>query len=290
MAILVALFPPDHPFHWSTIGEIADLHAATIDEAHAFFRAYYHPGNASLAVAGDVNTDAALALVEAYFGGIARGPEVPPVEATASLDEEKRLVMEDRVELPRLYLSWHSSSMFTDQDAQLDLLSDLLANGKTSRLYQRLVYERQMATDVAAVQNSREMSGFFQVMATPTPGRGLAELELEISAEIDRLMQEGPLESEVERSRAQVKANFIYRLQTVGGFGGKSDQLNAYNVFLDDPGYFDRDLAQYLKIGREELRQVAARYLDRGRRVTLSVVPQGRLDLAVPASEPVTVS
>jgi zinc protease len=290
MANLAALFPPDHPYHWSTIGEIADLHAATIDEAHAFFRAYYHPGNASLAIAGDVETEATIALVRDYFGDIQRGPEPARVHATAALDEEKRLVMEDRVELPRLYLSWHSSSMFTDQDAELDLLSDLLANGKTSRLYRRLVYERQMATDVAAMQNSREMSGFFQVMATPTPGRGLAELELEISAEIDRLMQEGPLESEVERSRAQVEANFIYRLQTVGGFGGKSDQLNAYNVFLDDPGYFDRDLAQYLEVGRDDLRQVAGRYLDRGRRVTLSVVPQGRLDLAVPASEPVVVS
>lgn len=290
MAILAALFPPDHPYHWSTIGESADLHAATIDEAHAFFRAYYHPGNASLAIAGDVTTQSAFDLAQRYFGGIPAGPAVAPVQATASLDREKRLVMEDRVELPRLYLNWHSSSMFTDQDAQLDLLSDLLANGKTSRLYRRLVYERQMATDVAAMQNAREMSGFFQVMATPTPGRGLAELEVDIMQEVERLMQDGPTDSEVERSRAQVEANFIYRLQTVGGFGGKSDQLNAYNTFLGDPGYFDRDLAQYLKVTRDDLRNVARRYLDRARCVTLSVVPVGRQDLAVPGSEPVVVS
>jgi zinc protease len=269
---------------------VADLHAATIDEAHAFFKAYYHPANASLAIAGDVTTETALALAERYFGEISAGPAVPRPRISAALEEERRLVMEDRVELPRLYLSWHSSSMFSDQDAELDLLSDLLANGKTSRLYRRLVYERRVANDVAAMQNSREMSGFFQVMATPTPGRGLADLELEISEEIDRLVDDGPLESEVERSRAQVEANFIYRLQTVGGFGGKSDQLNAYNTFLGDPAYFDRDLAQYLKVQREDLREAAGRYLDRGKRVTLSVVPTGRTDLAVPASEPVVAA
>ncbi|HEY7790228.1 MAG TPA: pitrilysin family protein [Vicinamibacterales bacterium] len=290
MAILAALYPPEHPYHWSTIGEVADLHAATIDEAHAFFKAYYHPANASLAIAGDVTTETALALAERYFGEISAGPAVPRPRISAALEEERRLVMEDRVELPRLYLSWHSSSMFSDQDAELDLLSDLLANGKTSRLYRRLVYERRVANDVAAMQNSREMSGFFQVMATPTPGRGLADLELEISEEIDRLVNDGPLESEVERSRAQVEANFIYRLQTVGGFGGKSDQLNAYNTFLGDPAYFDRDLAQYLKVQREDLREAAGRYLDRGKRVTLSVVPTGRTDLAVPASEPVVAA
>src|SRR6185437_915303 len=112
---------------------------------------YYHPANASLAIAGDVTAETALALAERYFGEISAGPAVPRLRISASLEEERRLVMEDRVELPRLYLSWHSSSMFSDQDAELDLLSDLLANGKTSRLYRRLVYERRVANDVAAM-------------------------------------------------------------------------------------------------------------------------------------------
>ncbi|HVC18650.1 MAG TPA: pitrilysin family protein [Vicinamibacterales bacterium] len=290
MAILAALYPPDHPYHWSTIGEVPDLHAATLAQAHEFFRAYYHPGNASLVIAGDVDTEATLALVRAYFGGIPPGPPVAAVGAAAPADREVRLVLEDRVELPRLYLNWHSPAMFSHGDAEMDLLSDLLANGKTSRLYRQLVYERQAATDVAAMQNSRELCGFFQVIATPVPGVGLGELEEAISGEIDRIIDSGPLESEIERSRAQVEANFVYRLQTVGGFGGKSDQLNAYNVFLGDPDYFDRDLAQYLRIGCADLQAAASRYLSRARRVTLSVVPAGRPDLAVADSLPVEVS
>ncbi len=277
--------PPDHPYHWSTIGEVADLHAATLDQAHEFFRAYYHPANASLVIAGDVDTAEAFEQARRYFEAIPPGPPVTQPSATAALDGEVRLLLEDRVEMPRLYLTWHSPAMFTDGDAEMDLLSDLLANGKTSRLYRRLVYERRIATDVSSLQNSRELSGFFQLIATPTPEHTLAELDEEISGEIDRLIAEGPLESELERSRAQVEANFVYRLQTVGGFGGKSDQLNAYNVFLGEPGYFDRDLALYLQATGADVRAAAARYLSRGRRIALSVVPQGRADLAVPGSE-----
>ncbi|HVB38977.1 MAG TPA: insulinase family protein, partial [Vicinamibacterales bacterium] len=268
---------------------IADLHAATLDQAHEFFRAYYHPANASLVIAGDVAAADAFDLAAQYFADIPAGPPVARVPAGASLDREVRLLLEDRVEMPRLYLTWHSPAMFAAGDAEMDLLSDLLANGKTSRLYRRLVYEKRFATDVSSLQNSRELSGFFQVVATPTPEHTLAELDAEISGEIDRLIAEGPLESELERSRAQVEANFVYRLQTVGGFGGKSDQLNAYNTFLDDPGYFDRDLAQYLGATCADV-QAAAGYLSRERRVALSVVPHGRADLAVPGSERTVVS
>ncbi|MDE3153458.1 MAG: insulinase family protein [Acidobacteriota bacterium] len=290
MAVLAALYPAAHPYHWSTIGEVADLHAATLDQAHDFFRAYYHPANASLVIAGDVETAEAFDLAQRYFGDIPPGPPVARVSATASIDREVRLLLEDRVEMPRLYLTWHSPAMFAAGDAEMDLLSDLLANGKTSRLYRRLVYERRLATDVSSLQNSRELSGFFQVVATPTPEHTLAELDEEISAEIERLMADGPVESELERSRAQVEANFVYRLQTVGGFGGKSDQLNAYNTFLGDAGYFERDLAQYLEATCEDVRRAGAAHLARGRRVALSVVPQGRTDLAVPGSERTVVS
>jgi zinc protease len=290
MALLAALFSPDHPYHWTTIGEIADLEAVRLDEVHAFFRRYYHPGNASLALAGDIDSERALAMVEAHFGDIERGAHIDPVRVTASLDGEVRIRFEDRVELPRLYLTWLTPAMFAEGDADLDLATDLLANGKTSRLYRRLVFEERIATDVSASQNSREMAGYAQVTATAAPGHTLGELERAILEEIARLALEGPTEAEIERGRVQAESQFVFRLQTIGGFGGKSDQLNAYNVFMGDPAYFDRDLERYQVVTAESLRQAVARYFDPGRRVTLSIVPRDRTTLAAPDSEPAVVS
>ena len=290
MAILAALFPPAHPYHWSTIGEIADLHAATLDEAHAFYRRFYHPANASLAVAGDIEPEATLGLIEAYFGDVPPGPRAEPVVASAALATDVRILLEDRVELPRLHLAWLSPPMFAPLDAELDLAADVLANGKTSRLYRRLVFETRVATDVSAAQNSREIGGFLQITATAAPGRTLAELESIVMEEIDRFSTDGPTADEVQRVLAQAEAQFVFRLQTVGGFGGKSDQLNAYNVFVQDPGYFDRDLARYRTATPQSLQQSVDLYLRRAPRVTLSVVPRGRTELAVSDSALAAVS
>ena len=292
MAIVSALYPEDHPYHWLTIGAAADLHAARLEDVRAFFQMYYHPGNASLALAGDIDVSTALALADIYFSEIPGAPPPGPVRVTrpASAADEIRLVLEDRVELPRLYMAWHSPALFSEGDAELDLVGDLLANGKTSRLYRALVYEQRIATEVAASQNSRELGSFFQVVATAAPGRTLGEVDRAIMREIAALVEKGPTEAELERCLAQAEAHFIFRLQTVGGFGGKSDQLNAYNTFLGDPGFFERDLQRYRGASAEALRQEAARYLVGNRRVVLSVVPRGRLALALDASQPVGVS
>ena len=290
MAIPAALFPTEHPYHWTTIGEVADLNAARLEEAQAFYRRYYHPANASLAIAGDIEPQTTLSLVRAYFDDIEPGPHVDPVAAHAVVDHDVRLVLEDRVELPRLYITWLTPAMFAPFDAELDLTADLLANGKTSRLYRRLVFDERIATDVSATQNSREIAGFMQVTATAAPGHALAELERAIVEEIDRLRAEGPRDDEMERGRVQTEAHFMFRLQTVGGFGGKSDQLNAYNVFLGDPGYFDRDLARYQAVTPRSIREVTETFLSRRPRVTLSIVPRGHAGLAVPDSAPAAVS
>jgi zinc protease len=290
MALLGALFPPDHPYHWATIGEIADLEAVRLDEVHAFFRRYYHPANASLAIAGDIDSVRALDLVTEYFGELPPGERVNPVRAAASLDGDLRLVVEDRVELPRLYLAWITPAMFAEGDADLDLATDLLANGKTSRLYRRLVFDERIATDVSAAQNSREMAGFAQITATAAPGHTLAELERVILEEITRLSAGGPTDEEMERGRVQAESQFVFRLQTVGGFGGKSDQLNAYNVFIGDPNYFDRDLQRYQAVTAASLQAAVSRYLDPAARVTLSIVPRDRAELAAPDSAPAEVS
>jgi len=290
MALLQALFPSNHPYHWATIGEVADLQAVQLGEVHAFFRRFYHPANASLALAGDIDSVRALELVEQYFGEIAPGEPVEPVRAETSLSGEARMYLEDRVELPRLYLAWLTPAMFADGDADLDLATDLLANGKTSRLYRRLVFEERIATDVSAAQNSREIAGFAQITATAAPGHTLAELEHAILDEIARLSADGPNDDEMERGRVQAESQFVFRLQTVGGFGGKSDQLNAYNVFRGDPDYFDRDLERYQSATRASLQEATARYLDPARRVTLSVVPRDRAALAAHDSAPALVA
>jgi len=215
---------------------------------------------------------------------------VDRVQASAELAGEVRIQFEDRVELPRLYLAWHTPAMFAEGDADLDLATDLLANGKTSRLYRRLVFEERIATDVSASQNSREIAGYAQITATAAPGHTLGELEDVILDEVARLVAHGPNDEEMERGRVQAESQFIFRLQTVGGFGGKSDQLNAYNVFMGDPSYFTRDLERYQVVTPDSMKAAVRRYLDPSRRVTLSIVPQGRGTLAAPNSTPAVVS
>ena len=291
MAILAALFPPDHPYHWLTIGVPDDLRAATLDEVHRFFAAYYHPRNASLALAGDIDQAGALELACRYFGDVPPGPEVAPVHPPAArLGSEIRLLLEDRVELPRVYLTWHTPGLFQQDDAEMDLLADVLTSGKSSRLYRSLVYEQRIATEVAAIQNSREAAGFFQIIATAAPGRNLCDLLAAIDAELAKIGAEGPTADELERAKVQFEAQFIFGLQNVGGFGGKSDQLNAYNVFLGDPGWFGHDLARYSEATTEGLRAAVRRYLDPAARVIASVVPRGRTELAVSDSGPVVPS
>jgi zinc protease len=289
-ALLAALFPSDHPYHWMTIGETADLNAATFDDVREFFRTYYHPSNASLVVAGDVETDDAFDRVRAHFEEIPAGPVPAPLLPLAEMPAESRLLLEDRIELPRLYLAWHSPAMFADGDAEMDLVSDLFANGKVSRLYQSLVYERRIATEVMAFQNSRELAGFWQVVATAAPGHTLEQVQQAIDDELAKLSEQGPTEDEMARGHAQIEAQFVYRLQTLGGFGGKADQLNAYSVFVNDPGYFERDLARYASVTADDLHRAVRKYLRQDNRVALSVVPKGRLSLGLPHSRPAMVS
>jgi zinc protease len=290
VALAAALFPPDHPYHWITIGDPDDLRAATLADVKTFFETYYHPGNASLTLAGDVETNRALELAERYFGDIPRGPVPPPVAPPAVEIAHRSLLLEDRVELPRLYLGWHSPAMFAPDDAELDLAADVLAHGKTSRLYRHLVYERRVATDVSAYQHSRELSGLFQVACTAAAGVTLPTLEQAVTEAVQTLAEGGPTADELARAEAQTEAQFVYRLQTVGGFGGKSDQLNAYNVFKGNPGFFDGDLARYQSVTGPGMAAAVARWLVGPPRVALSVVPRGQRALALSDAVEVQVS
>jgi zinc protease len=290
MALMAELYPPDHPYHWATIGAVADIQAMQLDEVQAFFRTYYHPSNASLVLAGDIDTAQGFELAERYFGELPPGVRPVPLTAAAELTREHRLLLEDRVELARIYMAWHSPAIFRDDDAELDLLSDLLANGKTSRLYRTLVYERRIAVDVSAFQSSRELGGYFLLAATAAPGTSLSELAALVDQQLQELLDDGPTANEMERAEAQAESHFLYRLQTVGGFGGKSDQLNAYNVWCGDPGFFAADLQRYREATPERVQAAGRRWLRFDRRVLLSVVPRGAAHLGLPGSEPVAVS
>ena len=249
IALSSAMFPPDHPYHWPTIGFADDLRAASLDQVRDFFQTYYHPANASLSLAGDLETGRGLRAGRAVL----RRPRAPDRLSRRSARRRHcrtsaDLLLEDRVELPRLYLSWHSPAMFAHDDAELDVAADVLAHGKTSRLYKTLVYERRVATDVSAYQQSREMGGVFQIACTAAAGVSLTELEAASRAAVAQLASDGVTDAELERALAQTEAQFIYRLQTIGGFGGKCDQLNAYNTFVGDPGYFERDRQRYVNV------------------------------------------
>jgi zinc protease len=284
------LYPPDHPYNWTTIGSADDLRAMQLQDVQAFFRTYYHPSNASLVLGGDIETERAFELAERYFGELEGGVRPARVQAQAALAVERNLLLEDRVELPRLYLGWHSPAMFAQDDAELDLLADLAANGKTSRLYRTLVYESRIALDVSAFQNSRELGSFFLLAVTAAPGHSLAEMAAHIDDELRRIADKGPTVDEMERGLAQAEAHFMYRLQTVGGFGGKSDQLNAYNVLVGTPGFFAQDLDRYRQATAESVRAAAVKYLCDAPRVMLSIVPRGRRELALAGAEPISVS
>jgi zinc protease len=290
MAIVAALYPPDHPYHWLTIGAAEDIQAMQLEDVQAFFRTYYHPSNASLTLAGDIDTERGFDLAQRYFGGLPAGARPAPVAMRAELFRERRLLLEDRVELPRVYMAWHSPAMFAAGDAEMDLLGDLLANGKTSRLYRALVYERRVAVDVSAFQGSRELGGFFLLAATAAPGQSLSDVTALIDQEIQAVVDDGPSDADMERAVAQAESHFIYRLQTVGGFGGKSDQLNAYNVLRGHPDYFDADLRRYLDATPDGVQAAARRCLRFDQRVVLSAIPRGAHALALPGSEPVSVS
>jgi len=285
-ALLRALYAPDHPYFWPTIGQIDDLRRATLEDARAFFQRFYHPANASIVVAGDVDTLEALAMVGELFGEIPAGPRVLPVTPPPVIARASRTFFEDHVELPRVYLAWPSPPLFAPGDAELDLSADVLANGRTSRLYRRLIYERRVASDVAAAQSSRELGGMFQIVATAAPGRSLDELGTAMCEEVARLAAEGPADEELERGRAQAEAAFVYRLQSLGGFGGKADQLNAYDTWRGNPDAFDEDLGRYLSATRESIRQAVKTHLDPERAAALSVVPRGAAELALADSAP----
>ena len=269
------LYPESHPYHWPVIGYMPDLTAASYDDVVAFFKKFYAPSNASLVVAGDIDAAAARRAVEKWFSDVkaAAAPEPMSIPA-ATLTELKTKTVGDKVQLPRLYLGWLTPRHLAPGDATLDVVADVLAGGKNSRLYKRLVYDMQIAQDVNAFQASAALSSSFMVIATARPGHTAAELQKVIDEEIKKLQSDPPTAHELERSINQIESSFFNRIERVGGFGGKADQLNAYYTETGDPDWFNEDLSRYRALSASDIRAAAAEFLPLDKRVELTVEPE----------------
>jgi zinc protease len=273
------MYPKTHPYHWPVIGYMEDLTAASADDVREFFRKYYAPQNASLVVAGDINPVEARKKIEYWFSDVKAGKpadaiDVPPVGLQSVVKE----TMTDRVQLPRLYLVWHSPAIYHPGDAELDVVGSILAGGKNSRLYKRLVYDLQVAQSVSATQDSNQLGSTFQIVVTARPSadppdKVLERLKSLIDEELNALRAAPPTDREVQRELNKIEASFYSRMERVGGFGGKADQLNGYFVQTGNPDYFHEDLARYRALQPTDVQAAVRRWLPPDRRLELAVVP-----------------
>lgn len=273
------LYPKGHPYNWPTIGYMEDLTAASYEDVVDFFNRYYCPKNASLVIAGDIDPEKTLERVKYWFAEIPAGEEVlPPQSPNFSMAGPEYLTLEDKVQLPRLYLAYPTASFYAPGDAEMDILADILAGGKNSRLYKKLVYELGIAQDVSAFQGSRALESMFVLTATARPGHTLEELLSVIDAEIEELKVAPPTERELERSVNQHEVSMLRSYQSLLA---KADALNQYYYYTGNPDYANEDLNRYRSLSTDDLSVMARRYLSQQKRVLLSIVPEGQTELAV---------
>ena len=276
------LYPEGHPYRWPTIGYMEDLTAASYEDVVEFFKAYYQPANATLVIAGDIEPAKARASVEKWFSDVkaGSGPVAPIDYPPAMLTGVTRKTIEDRVQLPRLYITWLTPPLFAPGDAELDVLSQILAGGKNSLLYKRLVYDLQIAQDVSAFQASAALNSQFQIVVTARPPEAGSSSQAVIDRirgivdeEIAKLQTTAPTEREFGRAINQFEASFYNRMESVGGFSGKGNQLNSYYFATGNPDYFNEDLSRYRSLTPSDIQSAAAFWLPAARRVELAVEP-----------------
>jgi zinc protease len=268
-------YPSGHPYSWNTIGSMEDLNAASLNDVKEWFKTFYGPSNAVLVVAGDVDPQTVRKKVETYFGEIPPGPPVSRQRVwIAKMTGAHKAVYQDRVAQARVYKVWNMPEFGSEDGDYLDMVSDALSNGRTSRLYKRLVYDDQLATDVAAYINPREIGGQFVIQATARPGVELARVEKAIDEELARFLAEGPTAQEVQRVRTQYLANFVRGVDRVGGFGGKSDVLAMSQAYLGDAAAYQVKLRREREATPAKVQAAAKRWLSDGEYVS-EVFPFG---------------
>jgi zinc protease len=273
-----ALYPAGHPYSWTTIGSMEDLSAASLEDVESFFRRYYVPNNAVISVAGAVNTAEVRTMVERLFGWIPRGEQVErPSLAVPAIEANRHITLHDRVSLPQYNAVWRTPEAYSPNDAALGALAQILAGGKNSRLYRRLIYEEQIAQDVSAFNWSKLVAGDFFVRITAREGIELDRVESAVLEEISRLALAAPSEEELERVRNSTETEFVRALERVAG---KADRLNEYLYYTGDAGYAQQDLQRFRALTPADIQRVARDYLHNQNRVTISIVPEGQDALA----------
>ena len=284
----LAMYPKGHPHSWPTIGAMADLTAATVEDVKQFFRLYYAPNNATLVIVGDFDPAQAKAWITKYFGDIPRGkPITRPTVAPATLATEKRLTFEDRVQVPRLHIQWPTVNLHSDDQYALDVLSDILTGSRIARLTKALVYDAQSATQVGASQETKEAVGEFDIVATPRPGHTLSELETQTDSILTVLKRDGPTADELKRAKAGLELSFLNGLQS--NFN-KALQLGNDQAMFNDPSRsFTVDYPKTQAVTAADVKRVANKYLGKGR-IVLSTVPIGKQDLAAHADKSTVVT
>jgi zinc protease len=286
-----ALFPKNHPYYASVIGSHADIQNAKLADVRDFFTRYYGPNNASIVIAGDIDKAKARALVAKYFGSFKRSAPVAkpnasqPNTSTPPITRERRLTVADRVELPRVYMAWLTPPAYQPGDVELAVTAQILAGGKAGRLYKSLVYERQIAQDTAAAQNSNALTSTFVIDVTARPGTDAITLESAIEAELRGLRDNGPSDQEVERARNTIETAMLTSIEKLGG-AGLANQVNQYNQYTGDPGYLPKDIARLRRVTAADVQRVARSYLQPNARVVVAGVP-GKPELGPdPAAQP----
>jgi zinc protease len=275
-AVYHQLFPKNHPYYPMVIGSHADIQAAKLEDVRNFFKLYYAPNNASLAIVGDFEPAKARQLVEKYFGPLESGPEVPVVKVvTPAITAERHIVVQDNVQLPRVYLAWLTSPIFKPGDAEADIAADALGGGKSSRLYKKLVYEKQLALDVDTNQQSFALKSVFQIQATARPGVKPEDLEKAINEEIEAFRASGPTPEELQRAINGIETRTISGLEILNGV---ADLFNSYNHYLGTPDFLAADIARYENATRESVQLFARGQLSPNQRVVVYAVP-GKQDL-----------
>jgi zinc protease len=258
-------YPAGHPYSWTVIGDMADLNAASMSDVQEWFKTYYGPSNVVIVLAGDIDAKTAKEKVEKYFGNIPPGPPVAHQEVwIAKMTGTHRQIVQDRVPQARIYKVWNIPQYGSADADYLDMVSDVLTLGKTSRFYKRLVYDDQIATDAGAYVSLNEIGGQFLVQATARPGQDLAQVEKDLDEELARFLKNGPTADELARVKAQHEASFVRGIERIGGFGGKSDRLAQSQVFLGSPDAYKISLKRVQDATAEDLKEAANRWLSDG--------------------------
>src|SRR5262245_13089575 len=279
-ALVHLMLPKSHPYYAEVIGSHADVEAAKLEDVREFFQQYYTPNNATMAIVGDFDQSAIKGLVEKYFGTIPAGPAVPKIDVTTPpVTAERRATVTDQVELPRVYMGWITPPVFTAGNAECNFYSQILGGGKSSRLYKSLVYEKQIAQDVATSMEETKLGSMFELIATAKPGVKPEDLEKAIDEVLQKLAAEGPSGAEVERARNLTETALVRGLQRTNGI---ANRLNYYNQFLVTSDYFAKDIARYDAVKPADIQRVAQTVFKKDARGVVFAIPGKKVIEDVP--------